>query len=289
MKVSLLGTGLMGSPIAERILKAGYELIVYNRTLSKARPFVKKGARLAASPTDAIRSADVVVLVLSDAAAIREMVFSSSRADLSGKAFLQMGTIGPDESKALAVRLKKRGDHYAECPVLGSIAEVKSGKLILMFGGTREQFLCLRKFLKCFGREPYFIGPVGHAATLKLCLNQFIASHMAALTQSLGLIQRTGIDVETFMNVLRQSALYAPMFDKKLPRLLKRDYGNPNFSTLNMLKDVRLFLRAGKRSHLNLKALRGVEELLKQTVSRGFEKTDYCALYETVSPRDRSK
>ncbi len=283
MKVSLLGTGLMGFPLARRILKAGHPLTVYNRTQAKARPLVKMGATLAASPREALRCADLVVLMLSDAAVIRKLLLGAPvRELLRGRSFIQMGTIGPDESKAVAAQIKKQGGDYMECPVLGSIAEIRNGKLILMFGGSETRFRHHREFLKCLGRPPIRVGPIGAAATLKLALNQLIASHIVGFSQSLALIQKSGVEVSLFMAILKQSALYAPMFEKKLPRLLKRDYGNPNFSTRNMLKDVRLFLAAAQAKGINAPVLAAARNLLASTLRAGLTDVDYSAVYEVV-------
>ena len=123
-----------------------------------------------------------------------------------------------------------------------------------MVGGTEDQFAALAPLFRSLGREPRFVGAVGKAAALKLALNQLIAAETLAFGLSLGLIRRAGISVDTFMTILRESALYAPTFGKKLPRLLKRDYHHPNFSTRHLLKDVRLFVReAGARGLVHSK------------------------------------
>jgi 3-hydroxyisobutyrate dehydrogenase-like beta-hydroxyacid dehydrogenase len=137
---------------------------------------------------------------------------------------------------------------------------------------------------RCLGQDPLLIGPVGQAATLKLALNQLIAAEMAAFALSLGLVQRSGVSHETFMAVLRRSALHAPTFDKKLPRLLKRDYTHPNFSARHLLKDVELVLDAAQAAGLNPAGLRGVPALLTATIEQGLGDMDYSALFNAVNP-----
>jgi 3-hydroxyisobutyrate dehydrogenase len=126
------------------------------------------------------------------------------------------------------------------------------------------------------------IGPVGNAAVLKLALNQLIAAEMAAFALSLGLVRRAGVDVENFMAVLRKSALHAPMFDKKLPRLMERNYQQPNFSTRHLLKDVELALSAAETAHLSTDGLRGIRTLITDTLALGLGDVDYSALYEKI-------
>jgi 3-hydroxyisobutyrate dehydrogenase len=156
-----------------------------------------------------------------------------------------------------------------------------------MVGSTEEQFATWSPLFRSLGREPRRIGPVGSAAALKLALNHLIAAEMSAFALSLGLIQRSEVSVETFMAVLRESALYAPTFDKKLPRLLKRDYHRPNFSTRLLLKDVRLCCREATLRGLATDSLGGLPLMLAHAIEQGLGDQDYSALFEIVNPPDR--
>jgi len=284
MRVALLGTGLMGYPMALRLLRTGHALTVYNRSSKKAAPLRKEGARVVRLAFEAVREAQCVVLMLADAKAINQCLFGRN-VSLVGKTIIQMGTISSTESTAIAARVRKHKGEYFECPVLGSRREADEGRLFLMAGATPRQFKKWRKFLKCFGPQPQLIGPVGKAAALKLALNQLIASLISSFALSLGFVQRQGVKVEDFMGILRQSVLYAPTFDKKLPGMLARDYRNPNFSTRHMLKDVNLFLREAKRKRLATQTLQGVQRILAQTVRQGFKNHDYCSLFDIISPK----
>lgn len=281
VNVAFLGTGIMGYPMAERVLKAGHDVCVYNRTAKKAAGLRKSGAKIALTPAEAIREAQCIVLMLADAKAIEETLFIKS-IPLSGKTVIQMGTIAPSESIRFQKKILAKGGDYCECPVLGSIKEVVAGKLHLMFGGSRRQFVKWRKFLKAFGPEPKHIGRVGQAAALKLAMNQLIAVLASGFSLSLGLVLKSGIRVEDFMTILRKSALYAPMFDNKLPRMLKKKYTNPNFHTQHMLKDVNLFLKTAGPGHLNTAVLKEARRLLVKTIHKGYKYQDYSAVFESI-------
>jgi 3-hydroxyisobutyrate dehydrogenase len=203
---------------------------------------------------------------------------------LRGKTVIQMGTIGADESVAIQNEIDRCGGVYCEAPVLGSVAEAKAGTLQIMVGGTEQQFARWNPLFRSLSREPRLIGAVGAAATLKLALNQLIAAEMSAFAVSLGLTQRVGIPAETFMTILRESALYAPAFEKKLPRLLKRDYHNPNFSTRHLLKDAELFLTEAIKQKLAVSSLEGITPILRKTIDHGLGDVDYSALYDIVNP-----
>lgn len=284
MQVSLIGTGLMGSAMAERLMALGHDVVVYNRTEEKCAALQQQGALRARSAAEAIEASKCTILTLADAPAIREALFASGSPNVQNRTIIQMGTIAPAESIAFGREIRTGIGDYFEAPVLGSLAEAKAGRLLVMVGGTVGQMERWCEVLKCFCEEPLFVGPIGQAAALKLALNQLIAAHITAFSLSLGLVQRSGVEVETFINVLRQSALMAPMFEKKLPRLLTRDYARPNFSTRHLLKDVELCLNAARDANLATTALTGIRRVLEETMGQGLRDADYSSVFEAVAP-----
>ena len=287
MKVTLIGTGLMGCPMGERILAAGYDLTVFNRSRDKAEILGSSGAKIAATAAAAISSAECVILMLADGAAIREVLFSSEpMADFNDRTVIQMGTISPADSVALEKEVLGRGGEYLEAPVLGSSPEASAGKLLIMVGASEPQFNKWSTLLECFGSDPLLIGEVGQAAAVKLALNQLIASLTVGFASSLGLVQNLGIEVEFFMKILRRSALHAPIFDKKLTFMLNRDYGIGNFPSKHLLKDVALFSAAAQTVNLETMGIEAIHRLLEITLEKGYAEGDYSALFEAVSPAE---
>jgi 3-hydroxyisobutyrate dehydrogenase len=285
MKVALIGTGLMGRPMAARLLAAGYHLSVFNRTWDRAKPLESLGAQIAGTAAEAIEAAHCVVLMLSDAEAIQQVIFDSRpRPDLSSRTVIQMGTISPRESIDFCREMRQRGGDYLEAPVLGSIPEAMTGNLLVMVGGSESQFDRWFELLQCFCPSPLLIEEVGKASALKLAMNQLIASITAGFALSLGLIKKYEIEVDLFMKILRESALYAPTFDKKLDRMLNRDYANPNFPGKHLLKDVALFHRAAQTLNLETIGIGAIRRLLEITLEKGYADSDYSALFETINP-----
>jgi 3-hydroxyisobutyrate dehydrogenase len=285
MTIALLGTGLLGRAIAGRLQSVGHTVTVYNRTTTKALPLQACGIAVVTRPEQAIAQADCVVLMLADAAAIRAVLLTpASLAVLRGKTVIQMGTIAQEESLALQTEIEHVGGSYCEAPVLGSLAEAEAGTLLVMVGGTERQFVQWSALFRSLSREPRLIGPVGKAASLKLALNQLIVAEISAFALSLGLVQRAGVPVDTFMAVLRESALFAPTFEKKLPRLLTRDYQHPNFSTHHLLKDVELFIREASGYAMTTSSLEGIKPVLERTIAQGHGDSDYSAIFEVVNP-----
>jgi len=287
MHVAVIGIGLLGQAVAERLHDQGHAVTVYNRTAAKTDPLRAQGLAVAPSPAEALAASDCALLFLTDAAAIRSVLFESTpREALRNRTIVQMGTIGADESLALLAAVTAAGGSYFEAPVLGSLAEAKAGHLIVMAGGTQDQLDRWSPLFRSLSPAPTLIGAVGQAATLKLALNHLIAAELTAFAASLGLVQRAGISVEHFMAILKSSALFAPAFEKKLPRLLARTYGNPNFPTTHLLKDVNLFSEEARRHRLPVTSVESLHDVLEDTITRGYGEADYSALFETMNPKD---
>lgn len=284
--VAVLGMGLMGRAAAERLAATGQSVVAWNRSPEALEPL--RGIDRLSTTTDlaaAIARADRVVLWLADGAAIRSVLLDRAiGALLADKTVVQMGTIAPEESRAIGAELTALGCDYYEAPVLGSIPELSAGKLLLMVGATPQQFDRDRAWLQTFGPEPLLVGPVGSAAALKLAMNQLIGSLTTAFAASLALVQREGIAVETFLQILRPSALYAPTFDKKLQRMLDRDFDRPNFPTKHLLKDLDLFAQAAEAQGIDTAPVQAVRAVVERAIALGLGNTDYSALFAAIAP-----
>jgi 3-hydroxyisobutyrate dehydrogenase len=151
-----------------------------------------------------------------------------------------------------------------------------------MAAGDRAVFDAVLPLLNQIGNQPKYFGITGNGSTVKLAMNQLIAGLTSSFALSLALIEKEGVDSDEFMSVVRDSALYAPTFDKKLERMLTRDFANPNFPTKHLAKDTTLFLNIAEQLALNTAALEGISDLLQYTLAKGLADTDYSALYAGV-------
>ncbi len=286
MNISFLGLGLMGRPMAERLIGAGHRLIVYNRTREKAAPLEKLGASVAAAPGEAVEGSPCVIFMVADAPAVGSLLFPPGRPrpNLTGRTVIQMSTISPEESLRLKGEVEAAGGTYIEAPVLGSIPEAEQGRLVVMAGSTPGQFEEWLPLLRSFSPAPIYVGEAGKAAALKLALNHLIAAEAAAFGLSLGVVARNAVDVELFLGILRKSALYAPQFDKKLDRMLRRDFSNPSFPAKHLRKDVRLVIAEARRRGLDTEAAEGIEKIVGKAVDKGWADADYSAIYSVIAP-----
>lgn len=282
--IALLGTGLLGGAIAERLLRQGYSVQAWNRSPARLRALETCGALACASPAAATQGCGWVITVLSDASACRQVLLEQPELELAGLRVVQMGTIGPWESQELAESIAGRGGRYLEAPVLGSRPEALAGRLQVMAAGPAELFAEALPLLRELGPQPIHLGPVGRAMHTKLALNQLIASLTHAFSLSLQLVQAAGVERESFLALLRGSALHAPTFDKKLPRMVAGDYANPNFPTAHLRKDLNLFLQAAQRQGLHTEGLAGLAALLERAAGSPLDGLDYSALHELTGP-----
>ncbi|WP_438971346.1 NAD(P)-dependent oxidoreductase [Methylophaga sp.] len=284
MKIGLIGTGLMGQALSTHLLAESQPLIIYNRSSEKSDALRELGAEVATSAQQVVEKSNICLLFLSDAEAIHTVFDSIAPASFDSTLLIQMGTIAPEESRELAQRVNAMKGRYLECPVLGSLPEARKGKLILMAGGSEADYQTALPLLELIGNAPQHIGDVGQGATVKLAMNQLIAGLTASFALSLALVEKEGIKTEQFMGIVRDSALYAPTFDKKLNRMLDRDFANPNFPTKHLAKDTRLFLSVANELGLDTSALQGIDSLLGKTLEMGLDNTDYSALMAAISP-----
>lgn len=283
MKVGFLGTGLMGAPMAARIAQAGIPLAAYNRTRSRAEPLREVGATIADHPSEVIAAAGCIIVMVTDAAAVREVLLSeAARQHLAGRTIIQMSTISPTESRQLQHEVSTAGADYLEAPVLGSIPEATAGTLIIMVGSTTVQFQRWQPLLQHLGPEPLHLGEVGSAAAAKLAMNQLIGALTAAFASSLAFVIRQGVNVESFMQIVRSSALYAPTFDKKLQRMVEQNFANPNFPTRHLLKDICLFVEEARANDLATASVEGVRQMLESAITAGHADGDYSALFAAL-------
>ena len=292
MDIGIIGIGLMGKAFVERYLSQGYTVSVFNRTQQNIKN-LPDGVMVCSTADELISASDSIILMVSNAEAISDILRFDNQGEkqknFQGKIILQMATISPTQTKEIGEAITSYGGNYLEAPVLGSIPEAKTGTLIIMAGGSKTVFENALPMLQVLSAAPRYIGETGSAAALKLAMNQLIASLTAGFSLSLGYAIKNGVDTNLFMETVRESALYAKTYDKKLQKYLDRDFGTANFSTQHLLKDIRLFIDDAKAAGLNTDALEGIERITSKTVEDGMDVMDYSSIYQVICPESKSE
>src|SRR5438309_679954 len=282
--ISYLGLGTMGSGMAANLLKAGYQLTVWNRSTAKCEPFARKGARVADTPADAARDVDLVIYMLSNDQAVEEVVFGSKgilRGIKEGQVAMDMSTVLPAMSSREQEAYAKRGVDFLDAPVFGSKQESADAKLWIMAAGNKAIFEKVKPVLAKLGQTVHYFGKNGNATSMKLVGNLIVALELEALAEGLVLAQKAGLDLKTVMEVVKVADFRSPLLVSNGQNILKRDFST-SFALKLMLKDTGLIEKFGERLSSPIPALRVVEKNLASAVTLGFGTENASALIKAL-------
>ena len=275
MKVAFLGIGKMGLPMAGNVLRAGHDLTVYNRTLSRCDPLRDDGATVATSAAEAVRGAEVLVTMVADGAAVDAQLegdegFLSDAPE--GLVWLEMSTIGPTAARRFAARAADAGIQMLDAPVSGSVTVAEAGGLVAMVGGPADALERARPVLEAMTKAHFHLGGSGAGAAMKLGVNVMIASQTVAIAEALNLAEAAGIERGDAYDVIAAGALASPFVDYKRAAFLDPDGTPPAFALDLMRKDLKLALEQGEAAGLPLLGAGAAAEAV--TVAAGLEGGD---------------
>ena len=285
-KIALIGIGVLGESIAERLISQGFKLGIWNRSKKKCKNLINKGAELILNLNNIPSQYEIIITVLKDGKCTRDTLLKIS--PIKNKIIIQMGTIGSEESFKLESLVKAKGGEYLEAPVLGSVKEGLSGKLLGIIGGDKTAFERNKFIFSATCEKYYFFGSVKNASSSKLVLNYLIASLTYSFSLSLRFVQENNIDVEIFMDLLRNSSLYAKTFDKKLERMISANHQNANFNIMNLSKDIELFNNEVKKMNIDDTLLEKLNNILKSETAKEYNNFDYSSIYLLTKKVDKN-
>ena len=252
--VGFIGLGLMGKPMAQNLLRAGYPLVVWNRTPSKADDLIRAGAQLAATPDKAAAQANVLITIVSDPPALEEVLWGTYHALDSlraGSLLIDSSTVSPDLARQVADRCAKRGVEFLDAPVTGGTWGAQKGELVFMVGGRLETLDRARPVLETMGKKIFLLGPNGAGQTVKLGMNLLLALEVNAFAEALVLVTTAGVPAERLVEVMQSSMGRAPLLDVKAPLMLKGEFP-ASFPLRLMHKDIRLALELAREQGVSL-------------------------------------
>jgi 3-hydroxyisobutyrate dehydrogenase-like beta-hydroxyacid dehydrogenase len=285
--ISYLGLGTMGSGMASNLLKTGYQLTVWNRSVEKCEPFARKGARVADTPTDAVREVDLVMYCLSNDQAVEEVVFGTKGilgGIKEGVIAIDMSTVLPATSLREQEAYANHGVDFLDAPVFGSKQESADAKLWIMAAGNKAIFEKVKPVLEHLGQTVHYFGKNGNATAMKLVGNLIVALEMEALAEGLVLAQKAGLDLKTVMEVVKVADFRSPLLVSNGQNILKRDF-SPSFALKLMLKDVGLIERFGDSLQSPVPGLRLVGRNLASAFALGFGKENASALIKALEAK----
>src|SRR5271156_2414247 len=252
--VGLIGLGLMGKPMARNLLKAGFPLVVWNRTAARAEDLVSEGAKLAANPRETAAAADVLITIVSDPPALEEVLWGAQGAMQGlrrGSIYMDSSTISPELARRVAAACAERGVDFLDAPVTGGTWGAKKGELVFMIGGKAEVLERVKPVLEAVGKKLLLLGPNGAGQTVKLGMNLLLALQVDAFAESLALVTAAGVPAEKLMEVLQSSMARSGVLDVKAPMMVKGEFP-ASFPLRLMHKDVRLALELARHKGVTL-------------------------------------
>jgi 3-hydroxyisobutyrate dehydrogenase and related beta-hydroxyacid dehydrogenases len=281
-KVAFLGLGMMGSRMATRLLEAGHEVTVWNRTSARAAPLVQLGATAASRPAEAAAGAEFVITMLAAPDALEEVVFGAAglvRGLRPGQLLIDMSTVGPDADASVAGRLPQ-GVSFADAPVRGSIAEAAAGRLHIFVGASDADFARVRPILAAFGDVRHAGGP-GSGQAMKLVVNLVLGASMVVLGEALALGASLALPKEMVLDVLSDSPI-GPAVAAKRANIESGRY-DPAFALRLAEKDLKLVTDTATRDDRDLKVARATLEWLEEASRRGARDLDFSAVVATIA------
>jgi len=284
-RVGFIGLGLMGAPMAQNLLKAGFPVAVWNRTAEKAEALVAAGAVKAESPAVAARRADFVVVMVADDQALDSVLFGEeglARGMKRGSTLINCSTTSPGISFRAATALRSLSVRYVEAPVLGSVQAAREGRLQLLVGGPQVDIEKARPVLNALGREIHYVGDGGKGATLNLACNLLLAGMGQVFAEFFILARKTGIPFEVAMEVLHAGALDSPTF-RLAEQAVVNAGGRPNFYLKHMLKDANLAGDLARQYDVPVPASSAARQILAAAKNQGRGDDDCTAVIECMA------
>lgn len=253
-KIGFIGLGIMGRGMAANLLKAGFDLRVWNRTPGKADDLVAQGAQTATSPADLARQCDIIITCVSDTPDVQEIITGENgiiHAARPGSLVIDMSTISPQVTRELAETLAGRDIHMLDAPISGGSEGAAKGTLSIMVGGKAEQVARAMPLFQAMGRTITHVGDHGAGQTVKLVNQIIVVVNMLAVGEGLLFAQAGGLDLNKTLEAISQGAAGSWMLSNRGPQVINRDW-RPGFTIDLQQKDLRLVLQAADQMGIPL-------------------------------------
>jgi 3-hydroxyisobutyrate dehydrogenase-like beta-hydroxyacid dehydrogenase len=284
-RIGYVGLGVMGGGVARRLLAAGHDVTGYNRTQSKCEPLVAAGMRLAATPREAAEASDVVFTMVTNTNALAAVTEGPDGilAGLGpGKVYVDMSTVSPSASRALAEKVSERGASMLDGPVSGSVITLEQGKLSVIVGGDEATFERVAPILRDIGPKVTHVGGNGQAVLMKVATNLSLAVQMLAFCEGVLLAEKGGISREDAVEVLTHSAIASPMVQYRGPFVL--DMPDEAWFDCNMMqKDTVLALDLGRELDVPLPSTAAADQILTAARGMGLAHHDFAVMFDVLA------
>ncbi len=282
--IAMLGLGTMGSGMAANLLKAGFSVTVYNRTAAKAQPLIDAGARFASTPAEAAKGASVIISMLADDVASREVWLGKDgalNAAKNGAILIESSTVSPAWVAELAELAEQQGRELLDAPVTGSRVQAEAGQLSFLIGGKDTAVEAVTPILKVMSKEMAHLGPVGSGAKMKLINNFLCGVQVASLAEGLAWIERSGLNRDKALSILKAGAPGSPLLAAISARMASQTY-SVNFMLKLMTKDLLYAQNEAAQCNVDLKTAEVARSLFETAMEQGLGEKDMASVIEPI-------
>jgi len=283
-KVGFMGLGIMGAPMAANLLKAGYPLTVYNRTIAKAEPLAQLGARVAATPKALAQDSEIIITMVTGPEAIYELLFGPEGAAAAfgpEQVYINMSSVSPSFTLGLGKELAPTAIRFVDAPVSGTKKPAEDAQLVILAGGNRKRVESLEPLFLAMGKKMIYCGGVGQGSMMKMFINLLLGLMMAGFAEALNFGRLGGLNLEAMLDTVYSGAMNAPMFQVKAPNLRDKNYPAA-FPLKHLAKDAKFVLDTAYELGAPVPAGQTLLHLYRLGVAQGWGDEDISAIMRVM-------
>jgi len=281
-KIGIIGLGMLGNAVALHLIDSGFEVTVYNRTKEKALQLKEKGAKILASPKEIAENSELVIIIVKDANAVKQISFEKNgiiEGNHEKLIVADMSTIDPLESKKISKKFLEYKINKLDIPVMGGPNVAITGELVMMASGNKESFDYCKNILDTIASKVFFLGDSGVAHSIKLAMNLQITMLALALSEGIMLVKKSNVDPKIFLEILNSTYFKTGMSEKKAYKMIEGKY-DTTFTLANLKKDITTMTNTAKTLGIKLPMINKAEEMYENAIKEGFGNTDYTGIIE---------
>ena len=284
MKIGIIGTGMLGEAVALNLLNLGFDVSVYNRTKEKAAEVEKNGATVMNSPKAVADNSELIIIIVKDASAVKEVSFGKNGIIESENKKLivaDMSTIEPSESREIADKFEQKQIQKLEIPVMGGPNVAITGKLVMMASGPKNSFDQCKTIFEKIANKVFFLGTQGTANSIKLAMNLQITMLALSLSEGITLVEKSEVDPKIFLEVLNSTYFKTGMSENKAFKMIDGDY-DATFTLSNLKKDISTMISTSKKLGIELPMIMKAEKIYENAIKEGLGNNDYTGIIEYI-------
>ena len=290
-KIGIVGTGMLGEAVGLHLMDVGHDVIAFNRTKEKTKKLEKKGARILDSPKQVAENSELVITIVKDAKAVREVIFGDSGiidGKHDGMCIADMSTVNPNATREISIQVKQSGINYMEIPVMGGPNVAITGQLVMMASGPKNSFEQCKSIFEKIANKVFFLGTQGTANSIKLAMNLQITMLALSLSEGITLVEKSKVDPKIFLEVLNSTYFKTGMSENKAFKMIEGNY-DATFTLSNLKKDITTMINTSRKLGVDLPMIVKAEEIYKNAIKEGFGDYDYTGIIQYIKKINSSQ